>query len=73
MADNKMATIITLFLVMIVGLVLTPVVSDQVALAAVNETGAVLAVLNLVPLFWVFMIIGLPVGGIYITLRPPSD
>lgn len=67
--DNKMGIIIGLFLVSVVGLVLTPTIAEQVDLAVVNLTGPAATVLELFPLFWVFMIIGLPIGGIYLTLK----
>ena len=51
------------FLFMIVGIALTPTVQEQVTLVTGvggnNLTGAALAIMALVPLFWVILIIGI--------------
>jgi len=65
--NNKIVTLIGLFLVSIIALVLTPTVATTVTDAAENMTGVSETVLELFPVFWVFMIIGIPVGGLYVT------
>ena len=61
------------FLFMIVGIALTPTVQEQVTLVTGvggnNLTGAALAIMALVPLFWVILIIGISLAAIVIWLR----
>lgn len=65
--NEKIVTLIGLFLLSIVALALTPTVTESVTTAAANATGVAKTVLELFPVFWVFMIIGIPVGGLYVT------
>ena len=70
-----MGGIIVLMLILVVGLALTPTIVDliQTAVAqthgAWNMSGAALAIINLVPLFWVIMIIGVVLAGVIVWLR----
>ncbi len=66
---RNLSGIIMTFLYMLIGLALTPTVAEQVALAAVNLTGAALAIVNLVPLFWVILIIATGLAAILVWLR----
>jgi len=69
---SKMGQLITAFLLCIVGLALTPTVQEQVnavtGSGGNNLTGAAAAICKLIPMFWVFGIIGVTVGLVYITL-----
>jgi len=69
---GKMGQLITAFLLCIVGLALTPTVQEQVnnitGSGGNNLTGAAAAIAKLIPMFWVFGIIGVTVGLVYITL-----
>jgi len=69
---SKMGQLITAFLLCIVGLALTPTVQEQVnavtGSGGNNLTGAAAAIAKLIPMFWVFGIIGVTVGLVYITL-----
>lgn len=57
------------FLFMIVGLALTPTVTDMVTTAAVNLTGAAAAIVDLVPLFWVILIIAIGLAALVSWLK----
>lgn len=65
---SKMGSLITHFLLCIVGLALTPTVQSQVNSAVQNLTGAAQAICKLIPMFWVFGIVGVTVGLVYMTL-----
>ncbi len=78
MADPQkrdMSGIIALLLVLVVGLALTPTIVDLVTTAGAggsgvdNLTGAALAIANLVPLFWVILLIGVVLVGVIAWLR----
>lgn len=60
------------FLLMIVGLALTPTVQSSVTTAAASLTGASLALINLVPLFWVIIILAIGVAAVYVQLKGSS-
>ena len=73
-AQNKdLSGIMMTFLFMIVGIALTPTVQEQVTLVTGvggnNLTGAALAIMALVPLFWVILIIGISLAAIVVWLR----
>ncbi len=57
------------FLFMIVGLALTPTVTDMVTTAAENLTGAAAAIVDLVPLFWVILIIAIGLAALVSWLK----
>lgn len=61
------------FLFMVVGLALTPTVVEQVGnitgVGGDNLTGAALAIAELIPLFWVILIIGISLAAIVTWLR----
>lgn len=60
-----MGTIFTTFLLILLGLSLTPAVQDTVDAILVNVSGIVAMVVELVPLIWVFLIIGIGAAAVY--------
>jgi len=77
MADKKnLAGLISVFLLSIVGLALTPTVQAQVTTltttgssGAGNLTGSAAAIMNLFPMFWVILMIAIPTAYIAVWLR----
>ena len=76
MAKMNIGGLITCFLIMIVGLALTPTVVNSVGLVTGtggdNLTGAALALMNILPLFWVILMIAIPVAYIAIWMKGSS-
>lgn len=72
---KDMGGIIVLMLILVVGLALTPTIVDLIQTAVAqthdefNMSGAALAIINLVPLFWVIMIIGVVLSGVIVWLK----
>lgn len=72
-----MGGIMALFLMIVVGLALTPTVQEQVILATGvanaswpgNLSGAAAAIYNLVPLFWIILVVGIGLAGIILWLK----
>lgn len=64
-AKADMGSIFNTFLLMILGLSLTPAVQAAVDDAKVNLTGMLLTVIDLVPLIWIFLIIGIGAAAVY--------
>lgn len=70
-----MGGIIALLLILVVGLALTPTIVDLCTTAGAggagvkNLTGAALAIVNLVPLFWVILLIGVVLVGVIAWLK----
>jgi len=77
MAEQKknLGGLISVFLLSIVGLALTPTVQAQVTdLVATgsgkgNLTGSAKAIMNLFPMFWVILMIAIPVAYIAVWLK----
>ena len=73
MAKMSIGGLITLFLIAIVGLALTPVVVSSVVgvtgTGGDNLTGASKTIMELFPLFWVILMIAIPVAGIAVWLK----
>lgn len=76
MADKKnLAGLISVFLLSIVGLALTPTVQSQVTslvatgLGKGNLTGSAKAIMELFPMFWVILMIAIPVAYIAVWLK----
>lgn len=77
---RDMGGIVVIFLMVIIGLALTPTVQEQVILATGvanaswpgNLSGASRAIFLLVPLFWVILVIGVALAGIIIWLKGSS-
>lgn len=63
MADNKLSSVVMTFLVLLIGLILTPTIQEQVTnvtgSGGYNLTGAALALANLIPVFWVIGIVAI--------------
>jgi len=53
------------FILIIIGLALFPTVDNAVTTASVNATGMVAAVLELIPLIWVLVVVGIGVALVY--------
>ena len=80
-SKRDLGGIMAIFLMIIVGLALTPTVQEQVLLATSgtynatdgtgigNLSGAAAAIYRLVPLFWVILVVGIGMAGIIIWLR----
>ncbi|MBA7491421.1 hypothetical protein ES702_01966 [subsurface metagenome] len=74
---RDMSGIIIIFLMMVIGLALTPTVQDLVIGATGvanasypgNLTGAARAIYLLVPLFWVIIVVAVGLAGIIVWLR----
>ena len=69
MADKNLSGLIFTFLLSIVGLALTPVVAESVETAVANLTGAAATILDLFPLFWVIMMIAIPIAAVVVWLK----
>lgn len=79
MSYNKrdMGGLMMIFLMIVIGLALTPTVQNQVILGTGiqnatwpgNLTGAARAIYLLVPLFWIILVIAIGLAGIIIWLR----
>ncbi len=74
MSEKKdLSGILMTFLFMLIGLALTPTINEQVAgvtgVGGFNLTGAALAIANLIPLFWVILILAIGVASIVVWLR----
>ena len=75
MAYNKKSIggLISLFLLAVVGLALTPVIVESVVsvtgTGGDNLTGGAKTIMELFPLFWVILMIAIPVAGIAVWLK----
>lgn len=71
MSSKKMSigSIFSTFLLMLLGIVLTPTVDDTVTTQLVNLTGAAAAVADLIPLIWIFLVIGIGAAAIYVQFK----
>ncbi len=74
MSEKKdLSGILMTFLFMLIGLALTPTITEQVAnvtgVGGNNLTGAALAIAALIPLFWVILILAIGVASIVVWLR----
>lgn len=69
MAGKSISTLLYTFLMSVVGLALTPTVADSVTTAVENLTGASADILALFPLFWVLMMIGIPIASVYVYMK----
>lgn len=61
----KMGDIFNTFLLMLLGIALTPTIDDYVTTQLVNLTGAAGALVDLIPLLWIFVIIGIGGAAVY--------
>ena len=71
MAKNaKMGSIFTTFLLIILGLALTPNVADSVVAATGgNVTGTAAAIIPLVTVMWVFLVLGIGAAAVYVQFK----
>jgi len=70
--SNKMTSLFMTFLLMIIGLALTPTVASSVttAAAAAGIVGTAAAtLLGLVPLFWVVIILAIGIAAVYAQMK----
>jgi len=67
--DDKIGGLFMTFLLMIIGLALTGTVQSMVTTAAGDLDGAALALMNLVPLFWVIIILAIGIAAVYAQLK----
>ena len=61
----NMGTLFIGFILIIIGLALQPTIQSSVTVALVNASAMVTAVLNLVPLVWVLVVVGIGVKLVY--------
>jgi len=70
---RNISGLIGAFLMIVVGLALTPTIGESVdhvtGVGGDNLTGAALTIMSLVPVFWVIMMIAIPVAYIGIWLK----
>ena len=64
-AKANMGDLFNTFLLMLLGLSLTPIVLSTVEDIVVNATGIARTIINLVPLMWVFIILGIGAAAVY--------
>jgi len=57
------------FLLIIIGLALTPTVATSTTTAAAALTGAAATLCNLVPLFWVVIILAIGIAAVYVQIK----
>ena len=73
MAKFNMGQLFMTFLLEIIGLALTPTIQSSVTgvtgAGGNNLTGAALALANLVPLFWVIIILAVGVAAVYVQFK----
>jgi hypothetical protein len=62
-------TLLEGLVVIVIGLALLPVVISFVTSAKVNTTGAVPTLLDLVPVFWVLVVVGVGAAMIYKSMK----
>lgn len=65
MAKASIGSIFTTFLLMLLGIALTPTVQSTVDSMLVNLTGAAGAVADLIPLIWIFLVVGIGAAAVY--------
>lgn len=66
---GAMGNLMMTFLVMVVGLALTPTIGASASTAAANLTGAAATLCMMIPLFWVVIIIAIGVAAVYVQLK----
>lgn len=69
----NMGQLFLTFLLIIIGLALTPTIQSQVTTVTGtggnNLTGAALALANLIPLFWIIVILAVGVAAVYVQFK----
>jgi len=66
---SKIGDIFMTFLLVIIGLALTPTVATSTTTAAAALSGAAATLAGLVPLFWVVIILAIGIAAVYIQLQ----
>jgi len=66
---NVMNSLLMGFIVILVGLALFPTIQSTVDAQLVNGSTATQAIGDLVPLFWVIIVLGVAVGLVYVTFK----
>lgn len=66
---NKIADIFMTFLLVVIGLALTPTIATSTTTAAAALDGAAATLCALVPLFWVVIILAIGIAAVYIQLK----
>jgi len=69
---HDMGNLFVTFLLIVIGLALTPTVGSSVETAVTGPpamTGAALALINLVPLFWVIIILAIGIAAVYLQMK----
>lgn len=61
----SMGNIFNTFLLMLLGIALTPTIDDTVTTQLVNLTGAAAAIADLIPLIWIFLVLGIGGAAVY--------
>ncbi len=82
MAKKDIGGLITLFLLCVVGMALTPIIQEQVTVITwanngtagfpplgYNLTGSARTIMLMFPLFWVILMIAIPVAGVAVYLK----
>lgn len=67
--SHDMGNLFMTFLLIVIGLALTPTVQSSVTTAAASLSGPALALMNLVPLFWVIIILAIGVAAVYMQMK----
>lgn len=69
----NMGQLMITFLLIVIGLALTPTIQSSVTAVTGsggnNLTGAALAMANLIPLFWVIIIVAIGVAAVYVQFK----
>ena len=61
------------FILILVGLVLFPTIDDAVTTYGVNATGATAAIMDLIPLVWVLVVVGIGIALVYEQFKGLED
>jgi len=67
--SSKMTSLFMTFLLMIIGLALTPTVQTSVTSAVGELSGAAATLMGLVPLFWVVIILAIGIAAVYAQMK----
>jgi hypothetical protein len=68
-SEKKIGEIFMTFLLVIIGLALTPTVQTSTTTAAAALSGAAATLCGLIPLFWVVIILAIGIAAVYIQLK----
>jgi hypothetical protein len=68
-SSSKMTSLFMTFLLMIIGLALTPTVQTSVTAAVGSLEGAAATLMGLVPLFWVVIILAIGIAAVYSQMK----